>query len=227
MLVPVSESFSARVELVCTNQTPPAILQAVANWFDGETYRVALDTPESPSPSVGERVILDFGENEFPRVLAVVTERDGAALRLSVKRSQPRDKREFPRMHGGIKVRYTAISPGDESAADAWYRRGEAPDGVDWGAPDPFMDFSASGLKFEDIPRCVEDDLLLLELEVPTAEGRWRGVARVVRVSPIAPEDREAGSSATHHIAVEFQSLPAEAIEALMTFTLHLQGALL
>ena len=224
MLVPVSESFSARVELVCTHQTPPAILQAVATWFDGETYRVTLDTPESPSPALGDRVILDFGENESPRILAVVTERSGGALTLSIRRSQPRDKREFPRMHGGITLRYTTASPGD---AAAWYQRGEAPAGATWGTPDPFMDFSASGLKFEDTARCEAGDLLLLELEVPTAEGRWRGVARAVRVSPIDPEDIELSAPATHHIAVEFQQLPAEAIEALMTFTLHLQGVLL
>jgi len=225
MLVPVSETFSAAVELVCTNQTPPAILQAQATWFDGASYKVTLRDAASAPPQVGERVILDFGENESPRVLAIVTERDGGDMNLTIKRSQPRDKREFPRMHGGIQLRYTVVQ--DVGAADAWVSRGESAPTIEWFTPDPFMDFSASGLKFDDAPNCADNDLLLVHLEVPTAEGSWRGVARVVRVSEILPEDREEGNAATHHVAVEFQTLPAEAIEALMTFTLHLQGALL
>jgi len=225
MLVPVSETFSTPVELVCTNQTPPAILQAHATWFDGASYKVTLKDTASGPPTVGERVILDFGENESPRVLAVVTEREGGDLSLSIKRSQPRDKREFPRMHGGIKLRY-AVAP-DAGATDAWAKSGVSPEGTEWFTPDPFMDFSASGLKFDDAPNCKDNDLLLAHIEVPTAEGSWRGVARVVRVSEILPEEREVGSAATHHVAVDFQTLPAEAIEALMTFTLHLQGALL
>jgi hypothetical protein len=224
----VSESLSIAVELIYTNRTPPAILPATVTWFDGMRYKVTLGEGVD-APAMGDRLILDFGQNESPRVLAAVTELDGAAVTLSIRRSQPRDKREFPRMQGGIQLRYTTLSPPDAAAEAAWADRGEAPEGAQWRVPDPFMDFSASGLKFDDAPVCADGDRLLMELEVPTAEGRWRGVARVVRVSPIPEDEREEGADAesTHYIAVEFTQLPAEAIEALMHFTLHLQGSLL
>jgi hypothetical protein len=103
----------------------------------------------------------------------------------------------------------------------------------EWWEPDPFMDFSGSGLKFEDRLHCEAGDLVLLELSIPPAETLWRATARVVRVEPIEREGVEDADPATgdreptHRVAIEFIDLPQEAAEALAAFTLKIQGALL
>ena len=107
-----------------------------------------------------------------------------------------------------------------------------AGDGV-WHEPDPFMDFSASGLKFEDQPYCQVNDLILLEMMVPPAKELWHATARVLRVEPITPEeDEEQGRDqekplATHQIAINFLDVPEKMSEALAAFTLGIQDALL
>jgi hypothetical protein len=95
------------------------------------------------------------------------------------------------------------------------------------------MDFSGSGLKFEDQERCAAGDTLLLELSVPPSDVWFRATAVVVRLLPIPPEEREMtergddGPAPTHQVAVHFTNLPAEAVEALMEFTLRVQDALI
>jgi hypothetical protein len=55
----------------------------------------------------------------------------------------------------------------------------------------------------------------------------------VVRLFPIPPEENEAAErdpevpASTHQIAVHFEALPSEAVEALMAFTLRVQDALI
>jgi hypothetical protein len=74
---------------------------------------------------------------------------------------------------------------------------------------------------------------VLVELQVPPGEGRWRATAQVVRVEPLRPEELEAldedqrKRGATHQIAIHFVDLPKEAREALAAFTLRIQNALL
>jgi hypothetical protein len=95
------------------------------------------------------------------------------------------------------------------------------------------MDFSGTGLRFEDQLHCRTNDLLLIELALPSSEDRWHATARVVRVDPIGPEDPEGGDveerkrDPTHQIAVQFVDLPTEATEALTTFAISIQDALL
>jgi len=234
MLVPVDQDIALSIDLICTTQVPPTIIRGVVKRFDGELYTVQIQD-DPAGLDIDARVILDFGADESPRMLTEVRSREGDTLYLAVRRSQARDKREFPRMQGGIHLRYAALGPAGDaptgrSDARGWVDRGAPPEGAAWAAPDPFMDFSASGLKFDDRPACVAGDLLLMELGVPSRDERWRGLARVVRLFPVPPDQRERPDDPqgpTHQVAVEFLEIAPEATEALMEFTLQLQSALL
>ncbi len=228
MLLPIGEPVDVPVELICTTRVPPLILRATTTLFDGTRYRVRLDD-EGDALELGARVILEFGRSDSPRVLALVAEVDGSNLLLDVQQSRPRDKREFPRMYGGVELRYAVVAPQDTVAIDGW-RNGTVQVGDDWHHPDPFMDFSASGLKFDDEETCKADDILLMDMSIPPSDESFRGVARVVRLFTIEEDDDPTlgeDRTGTHAIAVEFVHLPTAAVEALMQFTLRLQGAIL
>ncbi len=228
MLLPIGEPVDVPVELICTTQVPPLIVRATATLFDGSRYTVILQD-EGRALEVGSRVILEFRGSESPRVLALVASIDQRTLVLDVQQSRPRDKREFPRMYGGVELRYSVVSPEDTAAIDAW-SQGISQVGDDWFHPDPFMDFSASGLKFDDEETCKSGDILLMDLRIPTSNESFRGVARVVRLFTIEEDDDPTlgdDRTGTHAIAVEFVTLPTSAVEALMQFTLRLQGAIL
>jgi hypothetical protein len=181
------------------------------------------------------RVVLEGGPDLEVRIKGRIAAIEGNRLRVETERVVPPDKRSFPRMYGGIRVRYRVLAEGEsDEVGSAWISGEEAPkrEGA-WREPDPFMDFSGTGLRFEDQLHCRTKDLLLIELALPSSEDRWHATARVVRVDPIGPEDlagrdEEEGKRApTHQIAVQFVDLPTEATEALTTFAMSIQDALL
>jgi hypothetical protein len=88
------------------------------------------------------------------------------------------------------------------------------------------MDFSVSGLRFEDQLRVVPGERIAIELGLPTASETWPGEARVVRVEEIPPDEQsfgESGQPLTHRIAVHLEQLPQAATAALIAFTLKIQ----
>ncbi|MEW6441286.1 MAG: PilZ domain-containing protein [bacterium] len=228
------------VEVLCLSMSPPLIQKGKLMSLGEDTGEVILDEA-APALQPGIRVVLEDGRAGV-RLMGTVKEAQGTRLLVETGRAVRPDKRGFPRLPGGICLRYLALSAGEERLSERWMNR-EDPEklGGDWREPDPFMDFSGSGLRFEDELVCKVGDLLLLELRVPPSEQRWRAKARVVRVEPTVPgnadaEDREEMEKgekgrrkrvATHQIAVEFEDLPREAREALTAFTLRIQNALL
>lgn len=225
--VPAGRPVSGPVTLVSTTRIAPIVRQATVVASDGETYEVELGrTPGTFEKD--EEVVLDFGAEDAPLVLARVLERDGKRLRLQALRSRQRDKREYPRMSAGIRLRYRRASRTEEDeSCRAWLERGVHPsDEERWHEPDPFMDFSASGFNFEDRETCEAGDLLLLELFHPRGAGSWRALARVIRIHPLSPDEAPPASvegEATHGIAVDLLQVPVEARQALMSFTMELQ----
>ena len=154
-----------------------------------------------------------------------VTRATGRRLHLRVDRTTRRDHREFPRMYGAIHVRYAAAT-GDPGA---WIDNGVAGE-VTWYRPDPFMNFSASGLQF-DTAHPVEADVggLLISLKTPGDSTSYRATARIVRVDPIPADElddepfEDGEPLSTHRMAVHFTDVPSDAIAALMAFTERLQ----
>ena len=92
------------------------------------------------------------------------------------------DMREFPRVWGPLKLRYQVVPPHQaELAGRRWLKAGW---GIEprWLRPSLFMDFSASGARFEiPEPGCDADDHLLVGVKVPGETIEHRFVARVVR----------------------------------------------
>jgi len=222
------------VEVLSMSSTPPLIKKGRITCH-GETYcEVVLDESESTIP-VGTRVIVDAGKKHPLRIMGQIVEASGPSIRVEPERVLKPDKRDFPRMQGGIRVRYRVITEGtNPSAVSAWIDGGDSlENGESWHEPDPFMDFSGSGLKFEDQLNCKVGDSLLMELQVPLSQEVWRATSRVVRIDALPPVDKDELDdvkrelSPTHQIAVQFTRIPQGAIEAIGAFTLRIQNALL
>ncbi len=234
MTNPLVDLEDVPVEIICLSVTPPVIRKGRITWHGKGPCEVVLEEPE-PRLAPGMRVVLDGGPDRDVRIKGLVAGMEGHRLRVETERVVPPDKRSFPRMYGGIHVRYRVLAAGEgEEDASAWVSGGDAPGQEgEWREPDPFMDFSGTGLRFEDQLHCKTEDRMLIELKLPSSEDPWRATARVVRVDPIRPEDlegREENKQApapTHQIAVQFLDLPADATEALTAFAMRIQDALL
>jgi len=222
------------IEVLCLSATPILIRNGQITSIEPGVYDVILDNPE-PSLNAGMRVVLAGGPKSTIRMNALITDISENRLRVKTIRQIQPEKRAFPRLYGGLNVRYRIVEKDDEATLPAaWLNNEEnlSQKGV-WYEPDPFMDFSSAGLKFEDRDYCQADDLLLLELKIPSLEEASHVTAQVVRVEPI-PQDQidgaeEAGqnSAVTHQIAIKFLAISDEAAEALASFTLKIQDALL
>lgn len=218
------------VEVIFVTQDAVLSRRGWVRWYDGDVYEIEMQT----SPSVvrrGSRVVINFEDAEPLRVVTRVLAADGARLRLEEKRVAAADQRAFPRVVGGIPLRYHVLPPADDLQAARWNWVNVATSADDYGPwfeSDPFMSFSVTGLAFEDTRSCREADTLLVEMGVGEHPERWRATAKVVRVEPIPRDDRGASADgATHRIAVEFIDIPRDAVLALEAFTLKIQRAVL
>jgi hypothetical protein len=234
MTNPLLEMNDVPVEIFCLSVTPPVIRKGRATCHGTGPCEVVLEEPETRLEP-GMRVVLEGGPEQNVRIKGLVAGMEGNRLRVEAQRLVPPDKRSFPRMHGGIHVRYRVPPSAEaEKIASAWIDGKSEPGAQEeWREPDPFMDFSGTGLRFEDELHCNKDDVMLIELRLPASSDLWRATARVVRVDAIRPEELEGrtksrkGSAPTHQIAVQFVELPAEATEALTAFAMRIQDALL
>jgi hypothetical protein len=230
-----ADDFSdVSAQVLCLSATPPLIKTArIVRSGTGET-ELDLEDPE-PGLVEGLHVVLVGGERKPFRIMGVIQGVAGRRVQVKTERVVDTDKRDFPRLQGGISVRYRVLTDREsEASAAAWVSgKGLSAGEEAWREPDPFMDFSGSGLRFDDQQVCREGDLILVEMQVPPSGNRWRATARVVRLTPIRTEEQEDQDeetrkrTPTHHIAVKFEQVPAEATEALAAFTLRIQDALL
>jgi hypothetical protein len=172
--------------------------------------------------AAGDRVVLSFSGPDQGRISGTIQGitdvEDGQQIQIRCAASHDRDKRDFPRLCAGLPIRYRVASAED---AQAWLAGSPAPT-QGWFTPDPFMNFSVSGLRF-DADRSVQaDDLLTVDLAIADGGPRWRITARVIRI--FTPESEE---TATHSVAVSFAHLPEGANAALSELTLKIQDNLL
>lgn len=213
--------FPAPVSILYPGRDEPLLVRGRALRLDGE--KLQLELPEgAPDSQPGESVILDFvADSGGGRAIATVETQTGGALLVRVTRLPKSDLREFPRMMGGINLAY-AVAPDDAAAVQAWLVGSHT---LDLRSPDPYMSFSTTGLAFDDLETCKENDLLLMEFSVPNEGGRFRCSARVVRVSRIPIDERDDAVDATHRIAVNFESIDEGARIALIHHTARCQEA--
>ncbi len=225
MLLPVGRELAVPVDII--NVSSPALRtrQGRVRRFEDAVYEIEL-ADDAPDLQQGVRVVLNLKDANPRRVIAIVQHRDARRLLVLERRAQAPDQRNYPRLAGGIPLRYRVLAEDELGGpAHAWLVGADDPAPPDaWRAPDPFMNFSVTGLRFDDEPVCEAGDRLLCELGVPSDTRRWRALAHVVRLDPIL-QNEPAEGSATHHIAVAFDDLPDDAAEALTRYTLRLQRA--
>ncbi len=213
----------AQVSIVHAASVPPLLVKGRCVKQTGD--ELSIEVPQGTELPANVQLIVDFaGEPGVSRaIVTVLGHRDGRLL-VQVLRVPTSDKREYPRMHGGITLRYHLLPRATAlDAADTWMRGG-APVGPEY-EPDPFMNFSVTGLAFHDVVTCQEDDLLGILMKVPGVDHTWRGVASVIRVSKIPIDEHDDSIPATHRIAVNFHEIPDEARVALGKHTERIQEA--
>lgn len=132
----------------------------------------------------------------------------GTAVTVSVKKSFRQDGRDYPRMFGALSVGMSLAN----DRSEAWLA-GDPVEG-EWLSPDPFMNFSASGLLCcVDVPGVV-GETYLVSLSIPALRSEtWRMTATLVRSVPVA------GTPDHHEYALNFLDIPAAATEGLVSFT--------
>ena len=212
------------VELVILGDSAQ-ILQAVILSDDGAEVRLKVDG----AVEVGCRVCI---RESNTWLYGKVEHCEGQDLRINVRGTSTSDRREFSRVYGAIQTRYQVVKGDSTLACKRWMSRGESTQGP-WFVPDPFMDFSGSGLMFHDQETCSDGDTLLMELRVQGSEEVFRVTADVVRLLLIAPEERdetpfaEGAAIPSHRVAVHFLEAPANVIHALVEFAAKIQEAFL
>ncbi len=216
-----STSSTESVRLFTTSGDTPVMVHAQLTSQDDQTVTVQSNQ-NTAGLSSGDRVVLAFDSTDRGRISGTIrgiTDVDGGQ-QIEVTRADQhdRDKRDFPRLFAGLPIRYR-IAEADLAAA--WLDGASDPD-EGWHSPDPFMNFSVGGLRFEADLSVEANDLLLVDFAVGEAVDRWRLTARVIRVF-----DPEMPESSTRPVAVAFVQIPDGAQEALSDLTLKIQDHLL
>lgn len=196
--------------LVQAGVVPPVVCTGTLVEGDAGAMVFAVDPGDHPLV-VGAKVVVDR-EGEA-RVVGKVESAQAGRVRVSVERTSAPDKREFPRIDGDVHVRFHVAA---DTTMAGWLD-GQAAHEAAW-EPEPFMNFSVTGLQFESDAPVNRDDVLLIALRVPEVDQTWRVGGRVVRVS---------GEGALRTVAVHFTHLSAGAANALQLHTARVQELLL
>lgn len=211
-----SELYSFPVELVCAVREPPLRARALLTSFTARACSVRTDI-ELPRLPPETTVTLRLEDRRATEVSCRIIQQTGRDLELRVTAVHHPEKRYFPREYGGIDVRWKRLDhAGREAAIHAWRKGLFAIDGDGWNTPEPYMNFSASGLRFRDKAPCSEGDLLLVTFRVQGQAVWHRAAATVVRRT-------QTDDGASPEIAVTFDDIPTDAVEALADFTLDRQ----
>jgi hypothetical protein len=229
MSVTMDKSIAVPVEVVCTSGEVPFVAEGRISRFAEGTYVIELDR-DATRLEPGHAAILNFLDGTTPRVIARITEVRGNEMTCTQQKVREREKRAFPRLHGGLPVRYRVAGhgPAAEALLAAWMRGDAGPgDEGDWYRPDEFMNFSVTGLRFEAPAVAEEGDALLLELGVRGRKERWRCSASIVRIFDIPEDEQDPETGYKHRFAVNFVEIPPAAQEALSEMTLDIQEALI
>ena len=219
----------APVTVVYATGPVPVLTRGIVGQFEGEGLDIELD--DDVEIPVGARVILDLPHDAgAPRAIVEVRSHEGRLLSTRLVRIQASDKREYPRLQGSVALRYRVAR--NDADGGAWMRGDDVP--TTERVPDAFMNFSATGLAFDDGAFTKENDLLLCHFSLPGDATAWRCTARVVRVWPIPIDERDGAdelegreAAATHRIAIFFESIPESATTALTRYTIRIQDAIL
>lgn len=210
----------------------PLIVSGRASHKDGNII-VQVDDDVS-GLEIGSQVIISFHDMELPKVIANVVGTAGDTLTCAPKVVKEPERRYYPRLFGGIQLKYKVLDgdgPEAEAEAARWMANGDAGQ-ADWLQPDEFMNFSVTGLAFDTTGEPASGDLLVLDLGFRRKPQRYRATGSVVRTIPIPDDERDpsvtvGGQPVTHRVAIDFEALPEAARAELVAMTLALQEAMI
>ena len=209
--------MSEHVRIICASGNTPIMANGVVLKRNEQQVMIRCDD-EAARIECGAKVVLTFraGDERWTGLVEQVEPMgDGVEIRLTAPNSHAAEKRDYPRLHAGIPLRYRAAT---EQEVSNWLAGAELTQG--WQTPDPYMNFSVSGLRFEVSQDVRTGQILLVELRVGDASPTWRTTVRVIRV--FASHDDSPSSA-----AVSFEHLPPAALDALSDLTLQIQDTLL
>ena len=209
--------MSEHVRIICASGNTPIMASGVVLKRDQQQVMIRCDDAAARI-ECGAKVVLTFqaGDERWTGMVEQVESNgDGVDIRLATPSPHAAEKRDYPRLHAGIPLRYRVAT---EHEAKDWLAGTELSQG--WQTPDPYMNFSVSGLRFEVSQDVQTEQILLVELRVGDASPIWRTTARVIRVF-------EGQDDAPSTAAVSFEHLPDDALDALSELTLQIQDTLL
>ena len=116
----LKELRDAPVEIICLSVSPPVFRRGRATCGEEGSCEVILEEPETRLEP-GMRVVLEGGPDRDVRIKGRLVGVEGTSLRVETERVVPPDKRSFPRMYGGIHLRYRVLAGKEgEAIASAW-----------------------------------------------------------------------------------------------------------
>ena len=220
MLASATES----VEIVCAAGAVPFLARGRVRHQNLGIYTIDVDRDASHLPA-GARIILSYLDGRSDRIVATVDSVAGNELVCSQQQLRQRERREFPRLHGGLPIRYRRVAQAAFTGTAARWLRGSTDPAIvgtdeEWVQPGRFMNYSVTGLRFRTDDDISLDEVLLIELGVPDRADRWRCTGRCVFAGPNPEGDGKV-------IAIEFTIISSEARAALTDMTLEAQAVLL
>lgn len=220
--------MSKTVRVLSTSGEVPVMVNGTV-LDDTDSTLVVQYSGNAGALASGAKVVLSFDDGT-DKVSGTVTNVESSGnsdctIQVSKETVHQRDMRDFPRLWAGLPIRYqnaSKASANTEEIRTAWNEKG-ASDGV-WYTPDPYMNFSVGGLRFNAPPSVEESDVLLIELRLSEGGAAWRTTGKVMRVFD---DLHETDQGPQNSVAVAFIDLPADALDGLSDLTLQIQDTLL
>ncbi|MEM7677218.1 MAG: PilZ domain-containing protein [Myxococcota bacterium] len=204
-----------RVEFECPHRDPPLRIEARLTAFSRHRCAVLIASDDPPQLATGTQVELTVVYRRELKVEAIVEQQVGREVELRNERIIHPDQRYFARENAGIELHWKPVADENREASSQAWQRGIFALDDGWNTPHPFVNFSASGLRFRDQASCSPGDIVLVAFRLPD-EDQWRRArASVVRTEP--------GDDGQYDIAVAFEQIEEESVEALATFALDRQ----
>lgn len=195
-------------------------------WLTGyawiEEGAISIEFPYLPSGiTLNTKAILNFPLDKSPMITTEVDHIQDNKLQLSLSRIHERDKRAFPRHYGNIPLFFRVLEDTEEELVTRQWKANVIDVDESWSRPEPFMNFSVSGVSFENSEAAAVGQVALVEFCVGQDTTKWRGLARVVRCRLLSQKESR------YEIAIHFEFLPEEAVMLLSEFTLSIQEAMM
>ena len=209
--------MSAAARIICASGNTPIMADGtVVERSESAVSIVCGENARAIEQDAKVVLTFDGGSERWTGVVEAVSNTDkGVHIRVVTPNAHSTDKRDYPRLHGGLPIQYRIAN---EQEATQWIEGSTFDD--KWQTPDPYMNFSVSGLRFEVHDEVQASQLLLIDLRIGESTDSWRTTARVIRVF-------EGSDNAKSTAAVSFVHLPDEALSALSDLTLQIQESLI